>query len=108
VTRWGGGVETSTISMSSSEGRWKGGGATLPPSSPLRTTPSPHQDVFSQPAGSTADEHRLKHSQAEGRPPTGLFGKLLPMQVISDREEGKNPFVCINLKKVSLIPCSKV
>jgi hypothetical protein len=47
--------------------------------SPLRATPSPHQDAVPLHMGATAGEHQLKHPRAEAGPPIGLPSQLLPM-----------------------------
>jgi hypothetical protein len=63
------GVETPLDLGPLVRGKWKGG-ASLPPSSPPRTTLPPHGDVVSQQAGATIDGRQLKHHGAEAGLPT--------------------------------------
>jgi hypothetical protein len=83
-------------------------GARLPPSSPLRTTHSPHWDAVPLQMGAMACEHRAKHPRAKAGLPTGLPSQLLPLQVIFDHEREDDPFVCTSGEKVGLTPSSKI
>jgi hypothetical protein len=47
-------------------------GVTLPPSSPLCTTPSLHQDTVPVQTGAMAGECRPKRASVEAGPPNGL------------------------------------
>jgi hypothetical protein len=60
--------------------------ATLPPSSPSHTTPSPHWEVVSLQTGSVADDRCPKHPLTEGGSPNDSSRQLLPTQVTSDHE----------------------
>jgi hypothetical protein len=83
-------------------------GVILPPSFPLRATPSPHWDMVPLQTGAIANKRRPKHPCAEARPPTGLPSQLLPLRVISNREGEDDPFVCTSGEKVGVAPSFEI
>jgi hypothetical protein len=71
---------------------------TLPPSSPLGTTTSPHRDALLLQMGAMTGERRLKRHRAKAGLATDYLCQSLPMKVVSDREGEDDPSVCTSGK----------